>query len=156
MSGVPYALDGRAILDGNPVSRGNLFFREDARQCVSESERLQVRCPGSEWCPITATTTLIGKKWHPVIVHRLLRNGASGFSELQNDVDGISSKVLSESLDDLEEKGLVARKVIDEKPVRVQYSLTDAGESLESVVMALAEWGDEYLEPAGDGTVTAD
>ena len=118
--------------------------------------KLDVWCAGEEWCPVTTTATLIGKKWHPVIVHRLLVNGPSGFSELQDDVDGVSSKVLSESLDDLEEKGLVAREVIDEKPVQVRYSLTDAGESLEGVVVALAEWGDKYLEPADDGTVTAD
>lgn len=117
---------------------------------MSESDRLPTQCPGSEWCPITATATLIGKKWHPVIIHRLLVHGPSGFSELQQCVDGVSSKVLSESLDDLEEKGLVDRDVIEEKPVRVRYSLTDAGESLETVVMALAEWGDEHLEPADD------
>ncbi|WP_435097505.1 winged helix-turn-helix transcriptional regulator [Halarchaeum sp. P4] len=121
---------------------------------MSESDRLQTRCPGSEWCPITATASLIGKKWHPVIIHRLLINGPSGFNELQDQVDGISSKVLSESLDDLEEKGLLDRTVIEEKPVRVNYSLTETGESLETVVMALAEWGDEHLEPAEDGAPT--
>lgn len=118
---------------------------------VSKSERLSVECAGGDWCPITATATLIGKKWHPVIIHRLLENGASGFNELQNEVDGISSKVLSESLNDLEANGLVDRTVVEEKPVRVRYSLTDSGESLERVVLALAEWGDEHLEPACDG-----
>lgn len=62
--------------------------------------KLEMWCAGEEWCPITTTASLIGKKWHPVIVHRLLEHGPSGFNELKADVDGISSKVLSESLED--------------------------------------------------------
>ncbi|GGL30489.1 HxlR family transcriptional regulator [Halarchaeum grantii] len=122
---------------------------------MSETDSLPTSCPGNEWCSITATASLIGKKWHPVIIHRLLNNGSAGFNELQEQVDGISSKVLSESLDDLEEKGLLDREVIEEKPVRVRYSLTETGESLETVVRALAEWGDEHLEPAEDGSTPA-
>ncbi|MBV0924459.1 helix-turn-helix transcriptional regulator [Halomicroarcula limicola] len=109
------------------------------------SERLEVWCAGEEWCPITTTATLVGKKWHPVIVHRLLDGGPSGFNELKDDVDGISSKVLSDSLEDLQEKGLVAREVISEQPFRVHYSLTDRGASLEPVIAAMAEWGAEHL-----------
>ncbi|GGM72796.1 DNA-binding HxlR family transcriptional regulator [Halarchaeum rubridurum] len=119
---------------------------------MSKTERLEIQCPGDDWCPITATATLIGKKWHPVIIHRLLVNGPAGFNELQDEVDGISSKVLSESLDDLEAKGLLDREVIEEKPIRVRYSLTETGESLETVVLALAEWGDEHLEAGTEPT----
>ncbi|WP_415383522.1 winged helix-turn-helix transcriptional regulator [Halosimplex sp. TS25] len=112
-------------------------------------EQLEVWCAGQEWCPVTTTATLIGKKWHPVIVHRLLEHGPSGFNELQDNVDGISSKVLSDSLDDLEENRLVDRDIVSEKPFRVQYSLTAHGESLEPVIAAMHEWGREYLtEPA--------
>ncbi len=64
----------------------------------------------------TTTASLIGKKWHPVIIHRLLDNGPSGVNELKENVDGISSKVLSDSLEDLQEKGLVDREVINEQP----------------------------------------
>ncbi|WP_123533349.1 winged helix-turn-helix transcriptional regulator [Halosimplex salinum] len=114
-------------------------------------ERLEVWCAGEEWCPVTTTATLIGKKWHPVIVHRLLENGPSGFNELQEDVDGISSKVLSDSLEDLEENGLVNREIISEKPFRVNYSLTDHGESLRPVIHAMRDWGKQYLtEPEGE------
>ena len=108
-------------------------------------ERLEVWCAGEEWCPVTTTATLIGKKWHPVIVHRLLEYGPSGFNELQENVDGVSSKVLSDSLDDLEENGLVDREIISEKPFRVQYSLTDHGESLETVIYAMRDWGRQHL-----------
>ncbi|NIB99197.1 helix-turn-helix domain-containing protein [Halobacterium sp. R2-5] len=114
---------------------------------MSESEQLPAWCPGDGWCSITATASLVGKKWHPVIIHRLLEDGPLGFNALQEEVDGISSKVLSESLDDLEEKQLVSRTIVSEKPVRVEYALTDLGQSLEPVVTALAEWGEQHLDP---------
>ena len=111
---------------------------------------LEVWCAGEEWCPVTTTSSLIGKKWHPVIIHRLLEHGSSGFSELERHVDGISSKVLSESLDDLEENGLVDRTLVSEAPVRVEYSLTERGASLEPVIEAMREWGNEHLTAAED------
>lgn len=112
------------------------------------SEPLSVWCAGEEWCPITTTATLIGKKWHPVIVHRLLDSGPSGFNELKADVDGISSKVLSDSLEDLQEHGIVDREVVNDQPFRVRYSLTDRGASLEPVIAEMAAWGSEHLQPA--------
>jgi DNA-binding HxlR family transcriptional regulator len=114
---------------------------------MDDSERLPAWCPGDGWCSITATASLVGKKWHPVIIHRLLENGPLGFNALQEEVDGISSKVLSESLDDLEDKRVVSRTIVSEKPVRVEYALTDLGQSLEPVVYALAEWGEQHLDP---------
>lgn len=117
---------------------------------MSENDGLEVWCAGEEWCPITTTATLIGKKWHPVIVHRLLREGPLGFNDLKEDVDGISSKVLSDSLEDLEEKQLVDRTIVSEKPFRVNYSLTDRGESLEEVIVAMRDWGQAHLVPTED------
>jgi DNA-binding HxlR family transcriptional regulator len=110
-------------------------------------EPMAVWCAGEEWCPITTTATLIGKKWHPVIVHRLLESGPSGFNELKTNVDGISSKVLSDSLADLQDHGLVDRAVVNEQPFRVQYSLTERGASLQPVIEAMADWGKEHLRP---------
>jgi DNA-binding HxlR family transcriptional regulator len=112
------------------------------------TEPLAVWCAGEEWCPITTTATLIGKKWHPVIIHRLLQSGPSGFNELKENVDGISSKVLSDSLEDLQENELVNRDVVNEQPFRVQYSLTERGASLEPVIAEMAEWGREHLKPS--------
>jgi DNA-binding HxlR family transcriptional regulator len=116
---------------------------------VSDPE-LEVWCSGEEWCAITSTATLIGKKWHPVIVHRLLDGGPQGFNELKESVDGISSKVLSDSLEDLEEKGLVDRTVISDRPFRVEYSLTDRGRSLEPIIEEMRAWGKEHLTVADD------
>ncbi|ELY40316.1 winged helix-turn-helix transcriptional regulator [Natronorubrum tibetense] len=114
------------------------------------SQQLEVWCAGEDWCPITSTATLIGKKWHTVILHRLLANGPLGFNALQEEVGGISSKVLSDVLEDLEEKQLLNREIVNEKPVRVEYSLTELGESLEPVVQEMAKWGKEHLTAAGD------
>jgi DNA-binding HxlR family transcriptional regulator len=114
------------------------------------TDRLAVWCAGDEWCPVTSTATLIGKKWHPVIIHRLLESGPLGFNDLKEEVDGISSKVLSDSLDDLEEAQLVDRTVISEKPFRVEYSLTTRGQELRPVIEAMSEWGQEHLMPAED------
>jgi len=120
------------------------------------SDPLEVWCVGEEWCPITTTASVIGKKWHPVLVHRLLEHGPSGFNELKDNVDGISSKVLSDSLEDLQENGLVEREVISEQPFRVQYSLTERGASLETVIDAMKEWGQTHLtEPEDDAAQRA-
>jgi DNA-binding HxlR family transcriptional regulator len=114
----------------------------------NQGEGVAVWCAGDEWCPVTTTATLIGKKWHPVIVHRLLEAGPLGFNALQTEVDGISSKVLSDSLSDLEESGLIERAVVSEKPFRVEYSLTERGRDLRPVIEAMEEWGSEHLVPA--------
>jgi DNA-binding HxlR family transcriptional regulator len=113
---------------------------------MSESTaQLEVWCAGEQWCPVTTTASLIGKKWHPVIVHRLLENGPSGFNELKEDVDGISSKVLSDSLEDLEKKDLVDRDIVNKRPFRVEYSLTEHGQALKPVILSMAQFGKEYL-----------
>jgi len=125
-------------------------------EAAATAKQLEVWCVGEDWCPVTTTASLICKKWHPVIVHRLLEHGPSGFNELKDDVDGISSKVLSSSLDDLEEKQLVDREIISKKPIRVQYSLTDHGRSLEPVIFAMRDWGLEHLtEPDEAGSSVA-
>jgi DNA-binding HxlR family transcriptional regulator len=118
-------------------------------------EKLEVWCAGDEWCPVTTTASLIGRKWHPVIIHRLLDNGPMGFNALEAEVDGISSKVLSDSLDDLEESRLVDREIVSEKPFRVQYSLTERGQDLEDVIEAMAEWGQTHLLPPEDEASSA-
>ena len=113
-------------------------------------EKLEVWCEGEEWCPVTTTATLIGKKWHPVIIHRLIEYGPNGFNELKTNVDGISSKVLSDSLEDLERKELIDRKIVNDKPIRTQYSLTKHGESLEPVIYAMRDWGLEHITEPDD------
>ncbi|MGB9951016.1 winged helix-turn-helix transcriptional regulator (plasmid) [Haloarcula marismortui] len=118
---------------------------------MSESiESIQVWCAGEDWCPVTSTATLICRKWHPVIVHRLLNAGPMGFTELKDEVDGVSSKVLSDSLEDLQSKNLVDRSIISEKPFRVEYSLTSQGAELEPVIRAMEDWGQNNLRAPAD------
>jgi DNA-binding HxlR family transcriptional regulator len=111
-------------------------------------ETLPVWCESEEWCPITATAKLIGKKWHPVIISRLLKE-PKGFNQLKRDVGGISAKVLSESLKDLQEHGIVNKKQISDGPKQVKYSLTERGKSLESVIAEMKNWGENNLANPG-------
>jgi len=89
---------------------------------------------------------LIGRKWHTVIVQHLLEHGPMGFSDLQQGLESISSKVLSDNLEKLEDTGLVARDLVQTRPLRVEYSLTPAGEELEPVLEAILDWRDEHRE----------
>ena len=111
----------------------------------SNDECLASWCADEEWCEITCAAEILGKKWHPVIVHRLLERGPLGFNALQDAIGGISSNVLSNSLEGLEDDGVVDRDIVSEKPFRVEYSLTEQGEALAPVIDAMSEWGREYL-----------
>ncbi len=91
---------------------------------------------------------ILGPKWHLPIIYHLLENGPTGFSALKSETDGISSKMLSESLSALEASGIVHREVLTEQPVRVEYSLTERGRALEDIVRGLLCWGVEF-GPAG-------
>lgn len=115
---------------------------------MSHSERSCIAswCADDEWCTVTCTAHLIGRKWHPVIIHRLLACGPLGFNALKAEIDSISGTVLSNSLEDLEEKGLVNRAIVSEKPFRVEYSLTTDGASLQPVIEAMDAWGDAYFD----------
>jgi DNA-binding HxlR family transcriptional regulator len=73
-----------------------------------------------------------------------------GFTELKEEVDGVSSKVLSDSLEDLQNKNLVDRSIISKKPFRVEYSLTPQGVELEPVIRAMEEWGKSNLQAPAD------
>ncbi|HLP40030.1 MAG TPA: helix-turn-helix domain-containing protein [Fibrobacteria bacterium] len=94
-------------------------------------------------CPVTTALTVIGGKWKVIILWNL-QDGVKRFGELQRQVKGISQKMLTQELRDLEETGLVSRKVYPVVPPKVEYSLTDLGWSLKPVLEQLCEWGKEY------------
>ncbi|NMI89187.1 transcriptional regulator [Nanohaloarchaea archaeon] len=119
------------------------------------SDKIPVSCAGEDWCPLTATANILSKKWHPVIINELLESESMGFNELKDRVDGISSKVLSESLGDLEDKQVVNREVISEKPFRVKYTLTDIGKDLEQILDDMQSWGKENLREVREGEESA-
>lgn len=106
-------------------------------------------CQGQDWCAVTCTGQIIGRKWHTIIIHRLLRRGPQGFSDLLHAIEGLSTKVLSESLDDLMANGILSRTVVNDQPVRVEYDLTQAGRDFGPVIDAMEAWGRRHLDASG-------
>lgn len=93
-------------------------------------------------CGVTNTLTIIGKKWTILILHNLCE-GTKRFGELQRALDGISPKTLSERLKQLEEHGIVNKKIFAEIPLHVEYSLTKKGQSLKAIIEMMDEWGSQ-------------
>lgn len=96
-------------------------------------------------CPVETALTLMGDKWKVLIVRELL-TGTKRFGELKKSLDGISQKVLTQHLRIMEGNGLVHREVYAEVPPRVEYSLTELGQSLKSIHDAMWQWGEKYKE----------
>lgn len=96
-------------------------------------------------CPVETTLSLIGNKWK-VMILRDLMTGTKRFGELRRSVGDVSQKVLTAQLRDMEENGLVLRKVYAEVPPRVEYSLTPLGESLSPILSAMKIWGENFKE----------
>lgn len=94
-------------------------------------------------CPVETTLTLIGDKWKVLILRDLL-TGTKRFGELKKSLGNVSQKVLTAQLRDMEESGLINRKVYAEVPPRVEYSLTVLGESLNPILDAMKCWGESY------------
>lgn len=94
-------------------------------------------------CPVATAVTLIGGKWKLLIL-RNLRTRPWRFNELQRDLDGISQKVLTDSLRQMIDDGLVYRHDYQELPQRVEYRLTDLGTKMLPILDALADFGTYY------------
>lgn len=94
-------------------------------------------------CPVETTLTLIGDKWKVLILRDLL-TGTKRFGELKKSVGNVSQKVLTAQLRGMEESGLLTRTVYAEVPPRVEYTLTDLGESLKPILDAMLNWGEKY------------
>ena len=94
-------------------------------------------------CPVETTLTLISDKWKVLILRDLL-TGTKRFGELKKSIGQVSQKVLTAQLRQMEESGLLTRKVYAEVPPRVEYTLTDLGYSLKPILDAMWVWGEEY------------
>lgn len=94
-------------------------------------------------CPVATTVQLIGNKWKILIMRNLLERPWR-FNELQKSLDGISQKVLTDSLRSMEADGIVIRTVFPEVPPHVEYSLSELGESMRPILDAMKEWGINY------------
>lgn len=94
-------------------------------------------------CPVETTLTLIGDKWKVLILRDLL-TGTKRFGELKKSIGNVSQKVLTTQLRAMEESGLLTRTVYAEVPPRVEYTLTELGQSLHPILDAMWNWGEEY------------
>jgi DNA-binding HxlR family transcriptional regulator len=96
-------------------------------------------------CPVATTVSLIGSKWKLLIMRNLLARPWR-FNELQKNLEGISQKVLTDSLRSMESDGIITRTVYPEVPPRVEYALSELGESMRPIIKSMEEWGLEYKQ----------
>ena len=94
-------------------------------------------------CPVATTVSLIGSKWKLLIMRNLLVRPWR-FNELQRSLEGISQKVLTDSLRSMEEDGIITRTVYPEVPPRVEYALSELGETMRPIIKSMEAWGTEY------------
>ena len=94
-------------------------------------------------CPVEMTLQLMGDRWKVLIIRDLL-DGTKRFGELKKSVGDISQKVLTSNLRTMEESGLLTRKVYAEVPPKVEYTLTETGYSLKSILDVMSDWGTNY------------
>ena len=96
-------------------------------------------------CPVATAVQLIGSKWKLLILRNLLQR-AWRFNELKKSIEGISQKVLTDSLRSMEADGIIIRTVYTDSPVKVEYSLSELGESMRPIIKAMENWGNCYKE----------
>jgi len=95
-------------------------------------------------CPIETTFRIIGKRWTVLIIREILR-GNTQFNRFMEDIEGISPKVLTERLRELERFGIIKRSVVTQYPVRIEYSLTEMGKGFEPVLLSAASFSMKYM-----------
>lgn len=99
---------------------------------------------------------VFSRKWHPAVVVTLHHHGPLGFNDLLELLPDISSKVLTDTLEALQDADLIERQVVNESPLRVKYNLTEAGRDIEPAFDALGEWGERHLETTTATVLLAD
>ncbi|NOU95657.1 transcriptional regulator [Paenibacillus sp. LMG 31456] len=104
-------------------------------------------------CPVETTVSLISNKWKTLILRELL-SGTKRFGELRNGISGVSQKVLTQNLRSMEDDGIIERKAYAEVPPRVEYFLSDLGNTLRPIIDAMAEWGLGYQAKMNDSNET--
>jgi DNA-binding HxlR family transcriptional regulator len=100
--------------------------------------------PELKSCPIETTFKIIGKRWTVLIIREILR-GNTHFNRFMKNIDGITPKVLTERLCELEQLGIIRRRIVSEYPVKVEYSLTDLGRGFEPVLLSAASFSMKYM-----------
>lgn len=111
--------------------------------------RAQPVAENQELCPVDCTIGLIGGKWKVLLLWHLQEAGVLRFAELRRAVQGITEKMLTQQLRELEADGLITRTVYPQVPPKVEYRLTPLGRTLEPVLDTLCAWGEGYLKRTG-------
>lgn len=96
-------------------------------------------------CSVEATLAVIGGRWKPVILFHLLEQDVLRFGQLKQSIGGVTQRMLTNQLRELERDGVVQRTVYAEVPPRVEYRLTDYGRTLEPILKAMREWGAQHM-----------
>ena len=95
-------------------------------------------------CPVTATMQVLGGKWKAILINAIYLTSPARFGELKRSVKGITQSMLTSQLRELEDDGIISRKIYAEIPPRVEYTLTEFGLTLSPILQSMAEWGKEY------------
>ena len=98
----------------------------------------------NSFCPAAAAAGIVGRKWALIVIHNLLES-PRGFNELKRLIPGVSSKTLSNSLSYLTEEQIIERRVYQNSPIRVEYSLTKKGEEMKGLITEMKKWGENWL-----------
>ncbi len=107
-------------------------------------------------CPVTATMQVLGGKWKSILINAIYHTSPARFGELKRSVKGITQSMLTKQLRELEDDGIISRKIYAEIPPRVEYTLTEFGLTLSPIMQSMAEWGKQYrlnnkkIMPAGN------
>ncbi|MBZ8178606.1 winged helix-turn-helix transcriptional regulator [Oscillatoria salina] len=107
--------------------------------------------PDQKTCPAETTLQLISGRWKALIIKELW-SGIKRFNELQRSLTGITHKMLTQQLREMEKDGLIHREVYAEVPPKVEYSLTDLGKSLQPILAAMHQWGADYVKREDEGS----
>lgn len=118
---------------------------ENKKNDVGKKNAVRRRFINDETCPIRNVVAQIGDKWSILILFAMV-DGSERFNALKNRIEGISQRMLTQTLRDLERDGFVARTVFAEVPVRVEYALTPMGQSLVKPLWTLVQWADNHLD----------
>ena len=104
-----------------------------------------------EICPVVESIYTIGNKWSLVITYNLMKS-PKRFNELKACIPGISSKVLTENLSELQRNSIIVKKTVPGEPEKAEYVLTEKGEDLRQLMLEMRAWGERWLLPPGEGT----
>lgn len=122
----------------------NALDTEQSTICIEKNSLEQINteqiCSGKIPCPVETSLNILGGKWKGVILYRLLP-GKKRFNELRREINGITHRVLTLQLRELEADHIIKRTVYAEVPPKVEYELTDFGRTVEPIIRALYEWG---------------